>query len=109
MTAGPDPRALRCRMSPCASCRARTASASGAGITGPRSGPIPTIPACAAAASRTSSKRGSHGRMLRWLALAAVLVLADQAAKYAAMAYLEDGRRMAVTGFLNLVLVYNPG
>lgn len=47
--------------------------------------------------------------MLRWLALAALLVAADQFAKFAAVHYLAVNKAVAVTPFFNLVLVYNSG
>jgi signal peptidase II len=45
----------------------------------------------------------------RWLALAALIVVADQVAKSAAVQYFAAHPPVAVTPFLNLVLVYNPG
>jgi signal peptidase II len=47
--------------------------------------------------------------MVKWLALAALLVAADQLAKLAAVHYLLLNKAVAVTPFLNLVLVYNSG
>ncbi|MBI3044845.1 MAG: lipoprotein signal peptidase [Betaproteobacteria bacterium] len=47
--------------------------------------------------------------MAKWLALAAAIVAADQLAKYAAVQYLAANQAVAVTPFLNLVLVYNAG
>lgn len=47
--------------------------------------------------------------MHRWLALSALIVVADQAAKYAVVQYFAANKAVAVTSFLNLVLVYNPG
>jgi signal peptidase II len=47
--------------------------------------------------------------MARWLALAALIVVADQATKYAAVAYFSTHPPVAVTPFFNLLLVYNPG
>lgn len=47
--------------------------------------------------------------MTRWLALAALLVAADQLAKYAAVQFLAMNQAVAVTPFFNLVLVYNSG
>lgn len=48
-------------------------------------------------------------RMLPWLALAAVLVVADQASKLAVLAALRPGESIPLTGFFNLVLVFNKG
>ena|SRR5690349_9692083 len=47
--------------------------------------------------------------MHRWLALSALIVLADQVTKFAAVQYLAGGQAVAVTSFFNLVLVYNAG
>ena len=49
------------------------------------------------------SKTGS------WLALAALIVAADQLAKYAAVQNLGLNQAVAVTPFFNLILVYNSG
>jgi len=48
-------------------------------------------------------------RIAPWLALAALVVLADQASKYAVSASLRAGEVRAITGFFNLVLTYNRG
>jgi signal peptidase II len=45
----------------------------------------------------------------RWFALSALIIVADQLTKWAALAYLAPGERIEVTGFLNLVLVFNRG
>jgi len=47
--------------------------------------------------------------MTKWLALAALIVAADQLAKYAAVQNLGLNQTVAVTPFFNLVLVYNSG
>ncbi|HXF66773.1 MAG TPA: signal peptidase II [Burkholderiales bacterium] len=47
--------------------------------------------------------------MKQWLALAALIVALDQAAKLAIVHALAPGEAVAVTPFFNLVLVYNPG
>jgi signal peptidase II len=47
--------------------------------------------------------------MRNWLALAALIVVADQIAKYAVVQYFAANKAVAVAPFLNLVLVYNPG
>ena len=44
-----------------------------------------------------------------WLALAALIVVADQVTKYAVVQYFAVNHTVAVTSFLNLLLVYNPG
>ena len=45
----------------------------------------------------------------RWFVLAAVIVVADQMTKWIVLANFAHGERRVVTGFLNLVLVYNKG
>jgi signal peptidase II len=45
----------------------------------------------------------------RWFALAAATVVADQLTKWAVLANFAYGERLQITGFLNLVLVYNKG
>ena len=47
--------------------------------------------------------------MTKWLTLAALIVVADQATKYAVVQYFAASPAVAVTPFFNLVLVYNPG
>ncbi len=49
------------------------------------------------------------GRIVPWLALAAVIVALDQATKALIQARFEYGERLAVTGFFDLVLVFNRG
>jgi len=48
-------------------------------------------------------------RIAPWLALAALILVADQASKYAVSASLRPGEFREVTGFFNLVLAYNRG
>ena len=48
-------------------------------------------------------------RIAPWLALAALLVLADQASKHAVSSNLRPGEVREITGFFNLVLTYNRG
>ena len=45
----------------------------------------------------------------RWFALAAAVVAADQLTKWLLQAVLHPGERYPVTGFFNLVLVFNRG
>ena len=45
----------------------------------------------------------------RWFALAAAVVLADQATKAIVLSRFIVGERHEVTGFFNMVLVYNKG
>lgn len=47
--------------------------------------------------------------MPRWIALAASIVATDQVTKYAVVHYFAAHNAIAVTPFLNLLLVYNPG
>jgi signal peptidase II len=44
-----------------------------------------------------------------WFAAALAIVVADQLAKWAIQASFAPGERLAVTGFFNVVLVYNRG
>lgn len=48
-------------------------------------------------------------RAWRWFALAAALVAADQLVKWLVLARFQPYERFEVTGFLNLVLVFNKG
>ena len=48
-------------------------------------------------------------RSARWFALAAALIVADQLVKWLALARLAAGEFVEVTGFFNLVLVFNKG
>ena len=48
-------------------------------------------------------------RVAPWLGLAALIVLADQAAKLLVLARFAHGESLPVTPFFNLVLVYNKG
>lgn len=48
-------------------------------------------------------------RSARWFALAAGVAAADQLTKWLALAVLARGQLVEVTGFFNLVLVFNPG
>jgi len=45
----------------------------------------------------------------RWFALAAAIVLADRLSKLAVLAALAPGESRPLTGFFNLVLVFNKG
>src|SRR5512145_2583718 len=55
------------------------------------------------------ASRGSTRDMAKWLALSALIVAADQLAKYVAVEGLAVGRPVQVTPFFNLTLVYNAG
>ncbi len=46
---------------------------------------------------------------LRWLALAAVVFVADQLTKHAILASFRPGEALPITPFLSLVLAFNPG
>jgi signal peptidase II len=48
-------------------------------------------------------------RIAPWLAVAALIAVADQASKYAIGANLRPGELREITGFFNLVLAYNRG
>ena len=47
--------------------------------------------------------------MIRWLVIAAVLVVLDQLSKFAITRWLAYGSGMEITSFFNLVLVHNKG
>ena len=47
--------------------------------------------------------------MRRWLGIAAVILVLDQALKFAVAGWLAGGRSVEVTPFFNVVLVYNAG
>jgi signal peptidase II len=47
--------------------------------------------------------------MTKWLALSALIVVADQVTKYAVVQYFATSPAVSLTSFFNLVLVYNPG
>jgi signal peptidase II len=59
--------------------------------------------------ARPSNVRGRLRQVLPWLALAAVVVLADQATKLAVLDRFAPGESLRVTSFFDLVLVYNKG
>ena len=48
-------------------------------------------------------------RALPWFAAAAAIVVLDQLTKWAVLARFAPGERLEVTGFFNLVLVFNKG
>jgi signal peptidase II len=48
-------------------------------------------------------------RALPWFAVAAAIVVADQITKWLVLARFALGERVEVTGFMNLVLVFNKG
>ena len=52
---------------------------------------------------------GNLRRVAPWLALAALIVLLDQATKLLVLARFAHGESLPVTPFFNLVLVYNKG
>ena len=47
--------------------------------------------------------------MSRWFALAAAVILLDQVTRWAVLENFVYGERREITGFFNLVLVYNKG
>jgi signal peptidase II len=48
-------------------------------------------------------------RSWRWFVVAAAVIVADQITKAIVLSHFAPGERLALTGFLNLVLVYNKG
>src|SRR5574341_1524544 len=68
--------------------------------------------ACAAAARPTCTgraKRAAMPRPVHWFGLAALVVLLDRVAKLAVLEHFRPGEALALTGFFNLVLVFNKG
>ncbi|TMH30965.1 MAG: signal peptidase II [Betaproteobacteria bacterium] len=66
----------------------------------------------AAAASSISTAPERRAGMLsawRWFALAAAIVAADQVTKAIVLGRFALGERLEITGFFNMVLVYNKG
>jgi len=55
------------------------------------------------------ASRGALSSAWRWFALAAAVVLADQITKALVLARFALGERLELTGFFNMVLVYNKG
>jgi signal peptidase II len=54
-------------------------------------------------------ERAGGGRALKWFASAAAVAVLDFLSKLAVLASLAPGERVPLTGFLNLVLVFNKG
>lgn len=52
---------------------------------------------------------GSNGALLPWLGVAIIAILCDQLTKLAITHTFAYGEGTRITGFFNLVLVYNPG
>jgi signal peptidase II len=48
-------------------------------------------------------------RSARWFAVAAIIVAADQFTKWIVLSRFAPGERLELTGFFNLVLVFNKG
>jgi len=57
----------------------------------------------------TPVAKGAAPGMLRWLALAAIIVLADQFCKVLVVGYYNLGDSTTITSFFNLVRVHNSG
>ena len=76
------------------------------------SAPIPSIPACAAAASQPA--RRGRGTCLRvtaghWYALAGLVIVLDQISKWFVLDNIRLGETIYVAPFWNWVLTFNPG
>jgi len=54
-------------------------------------------------------KPADLSRTWRWFALAAAIIVADQIVKWAVLHSFAPGEQRVVTGFFNLVLVFNKG
>ncbi|MGL5630892.1 MAG: signal peptidase II [Azovibrio sp.] len=48
-------------------------------------------------------------KSLPWLGLAGLVILLDQLSKWWVLGTFQEGESLPVTGFFNLILVYNPG
>src|SRR5882672_5872457 len=55
------------------------------------------------------ASRARMSRAARWFALAGAIVLADQLVKWLVLSRFAPGELLQVTGFFNLVLVFNKG
>lgn len=55
------------------------------------------------------SLRSSSGQMLPWLALALIILIADQLTKVLVVGYYQLGDSTVITGFFNLVRAHNTG
>ncbi len=53
--------------------------------------------------------RGSAAKMMLWAGIIVLIAVLDQATKTVMLGWLEEGQRFPVTGFFDLVLVYNSG
>lgn len=51
----------------------------------------------------------SRRALMRWLVLAAGIIIVDQLSKIAILRSLHLGERIEISSFFNLVLAYNPG
>jgi len=56
-----------------------------------------------------SSKSSTSNNMLPWLGISLIVLLLDQLSKITIIKLLHYGQSMSITGFFNLVLVYNKG
>ena len=59
--------------------------------------------------AKTTFLRSSGGSLLPWLALALILLIADQFTKVLILGYYQLGDSTPVTGFFNIVRVHNTG
>ncbi len=57
----------------------------------------------------SNTPEGGMGSYLRWLALAVLVVILDQWAKYAVLQHFSYGETLPLTGFFSLTLTYNQG
>jgi len=60
-------------------------------------------------AGSARSPKGGSGGLLPWLALAVIIILADQFAKVLILGYYQLGDSTRVTSFFNIVRVHNHG
>src|SRR5688572_12887856 len=63
----------------------------------------------AGATCAARARRAGMSRALPWFAASAAIVIADQLSKWLVLARFAPGERIELTGFFNLVLVFNRG
>jgi signal peptidase II len=59
--------------------------------------------------SQPEPEQTASGGYARWLALALLVIVLDQASKYAILGHFAMGETRSITSFFNLTLAYNPG
>jgi signal peptidase II len=59
--------------------------------------------------SPAPSPASGRGELLRWLAIAAIVIILDQLSKAAITSHFVYGESLTITSFFNLVLAHNTG